>query len=149
MLFRKNVAMRFSCSSDELSGMLHNDKFLSQAGLKRGEGDLLIAVNPTPWSRDSFLPQISIRILSDPNGCSLIASFSLQKIVRTIMIVLLSVSAVFDCILLAGSTYYHAAGFVTVFLIPLLWIIFLGMGSLLFRKNVKDIVGNLMRISNG
>lgn len=86
MLFRKNVAMRFSCSSDELSGMLHNDKFLSQAGLKRGEGDLLIAVNPTPWSRDSFLPQISIRILSDPNGCSLIASFSLQKIVRTIMI---------------------------------------------------------------
>ena len=144
MVFRKNVAIRFQCSADELSAKLQDDQFLSDAGLKRGKGELLFAANPTLWTRNSFLPQVSIRILSDPDGCSLIAAFSLQKRVKITSILLLCVTILFE--LIAFAVCFLTKYCLDVLILPLMLALLFSFGAIQFRKYVKDIIGSLMRI---
>ena len=147
-LFQRNTCFFCNCQRDEALKIIQNaaagthSSFVLKS-INRNE-IYLKARNPFPLARDSFQPEIQIRILEASSGSYLHASFGLQKPVRIGLIVFYGIAFFLEFLLIvcALSSVLTEPWLALIFPVP--WAAFLCMGLICFRKNTREIACKLI-----
>ncbi len=146
-LFRRSVSLSCHCQKDEALSILKNAAAVpgSSFVLKSINGNeiCLKVRNPSPFGRDSFQPEIWIRILEAASGSYLHASFSLQNPVRIGLIVFYSIAFLLELLLIVCGLFGMLTEPWLALLFPVFLAVFLCMVLVCFRKNTGDAVSVL------
>ncbi len=146
-LFRRNVSLSCHCRKDGALSILMNTAAAPGGGfvIKRIHGnEICMKVrNPSPFGRNSFQPEIGIKILEAESGCCLQLSFRLQKSVRIGLIVFYSVAFLMELLLMACGLLGMLTEPWVALLFPVLLAAFLCLGVICFRKNTGDAISDL------